>query len=972
MYAVATGEVRQLSGVNFERDRERRVADHHSNEVDPMATATGKNSQYYELLHENTTWKLSECMREKPFVSLSPTIKAQILAHLCNDLLMNKAVLKQIDGSLESAAQTKKDRYVLDAKIRKYRSIHARKVRMSVLLAEAAKLKEEELNRQALAQQQAAAAALAAAEEANKVETMLTNGPNDSNVIENLEELKTEVKSDNSMLDSNGRLDEDGVDVETENAASKISGEMEEDIELKTPKKSISSMDETDNVNCSDTTMMSKENKSPPPSLDNKTAEDTAIKETATPPSAQIDQSRLKKEEVSTSLNEPTLMNSTAPILNSSMINKSMNITENGADGMDDELSDIEPDDIQMVEDEDERLSIDELAKKLDKLDKQQNQARDVLDSSMKQLRGLSYGQDRYWRRYWTLPKAGGIFVEGLESGQAEILKYHEALERHYGTVKRETKEEEKDRLIKSEDEDEDDDDGDEEEESGDEIKADNVVKCENSDDDKDHEDDQQTEDVEMVDNSKNNNDEHDIEDSIPTAILVQKANGTVETTIKEEKEQMNQKGLNEQIVKIEQEPMHVDSEDCNPVVKMEEMKQESQEKQSFKYEDSKDVILVEDGDDIKEEEKWFSLINKELPLDSIEFPACFASQLIYNNITCESLIQIQGNPWDIANNLQYFNSPSDMREVEFFKSLDSILTPSGLNEAIMSKVMTAENIEDVLQKVIEEEKLKGTVKNSEETSAQGFSIPPFLNLSLHNVTNYVQCDNFTPLHMTAEEQRMLEEIKTNGWPKKVRDAFVSRDLRHGWWKISDKDLVTSILQVLHIRGVREKDLRTNLLLALQEEVDFAAGSQFGPLDSSETIPDADYVDPTTLVMYNPKISERVEMSLLEQIEVLEDKIASASMQVKGWAIPPRENEGQSIDHSITALKERVLGLEAAIERRYLKPPLGNNVGEVNLAALAQNQDANTLPVSSQQSNCSDQTDDSYEHENVSKGRLIK
>ena len=32
-------------------------------------------------------------------------------------------------------------------------------------------------------------------------------------------------------------------------------------------------------------------------------------------------------------------------------------------------------------------------------------------------IRGISLGQDRYRRRYFVLPNAGGIYVEGLESG---------------------------------------------------------------------------------------------------------------------------------------------------------------------------------------------------------------------------------------------------------------------------------------------------------------------------------------------------------------------------------------------------------------------------------------------------------------------------------------------------------------------------------------------------------------------------
>lgn len=132
LYAVATGEVRQQSGINFERDRDRnRIADHHQTDADMiLSSTTGRNSSYYEHLYETARWKLSECLREKPFVALNATIKAKILAQLCNDLLLNKAVVKQIDGSLESQSQLKKDRYLLENKIRKYKSWHMRKLRM--------------------------------------------------------------------------------------------------------------------------------------------------------------------------------------------------------------------------------------------------------------------------------------------------------------------------------------------------------------------------------------------------------------------------------------------------------------------------------------------------------------------------------------------------------------------------------------------------------------------------------------------------------------------------------------------------------------------------------------------------------------------------------------------------------------------------------------------------------------------------
>ena len=107
LYANATGEVKTLRGINFERDR------------DKKSEQTGKNAVFFEHMRENTTYQLSELLAEKPFLSLNPTQKAAMLAFLCNELLQNKAVLRQMDNSLDNCTQLRKDRWLLDTKIRK-------------------------------------------------------------------------------------------------------------------------------------------------------------------------------------------------------------------------------------------------------------------------------------------------------------------------------------------------------------------------------------------------------------------------------------------------------------------------------------------------------------------------------------------------------------------------------------------------------------------------------------------------------------------------------------------------------------------------------------------------------------------------------------------------------------------------------------------------------------------------------------
>ncbi|KAK0146482.1 Bromodomain adjacent to zinc finger domain protein 2B [Merluccius polli] len=75
----------------------------------------------------------------------------------------------------------------------------------------------------------------------------------------------------------------------------------------------------------------------------------------------------------------------------------------------------------ELCEEEDDShqtASVEELEKQIEKLSKQQSQIRRKLFDSSHSLRCMPYGQDRYRRRYWLLPPCGGLFLEGMESGE--------------------------------------------------------------------------------------------------------------------------------------------------------------------------------------------------------------------------------------------------------------------------------------------------------------------------------------------------------------------------------------------------------------------------------------------------------------------------------------------------------------------------------------------------------------------------
>uniref|UniRef100_A0A673NKQ0 Bromodomain adjacent to zinc finger domain protein 2B-like n=1 Tax=Sinocyclocheilus rhinocerous TaxID=307959 RepID=A0A673NKQ0_9TELE len=60
--------------------------------------------------------------------------------------------------------------------------------------------------------------------------------------------------------------------------------------------------------------------------------------------------------------------------------------------------------------------------------DEQQTQIRRKLFEASHSLRSVMFGQDRYKRRYWVLPQCGGIFVQGLESGEGERMRLNEIM----------------------------------------------------------------------------------------------------------------------------------------------------------------------------------------------------------------------------------------------------------------------------------------------------------------------------------------------------------------------------------------------------------------------------------------------------------------------------------------------------------------------------------------------------------------
>lgn len=806
LYAVATGEVRQQTGICMERDRAGggRLSDLHQNENEEKMFATNsKNTHFFETLHENERYKLSEMLKDKPYVALNPTVKAQLLGILCNDLLLNKAVCRQIESGLESQATLKREKFLLDNKVKKYKSLLARKQRIELY-----EKSQQELRRM-------------------REEENAQDNTGEQSTAEEKDEKKEENKSTNEMKP---------------------------------------------------------------------------------PPVAVADESSRKSNLPDEKMEE-------------------------------DNASDEESDDLD--EDEDATMTSEEVQKKLEKILEQCFQTKQQLHKALSSLRGKHYGQDRYWRRYWYLQKCGGIYVEGLESGESELLKFQLKLEENQRTLNGNVSAEEVD--------------GDKN------LKNKSPVKLEHSEG-AGGGGEEEVEKIENVINYKHieevnkpkqiimmppptkieDNADFDIEDSIPQAILVQKAskddsrfveiNHVVPSQPVQKMEEESCEIIKTQVDKMDIKNENIPMEEDTVKERNEEIKNEEEKRPKF------EPLLP----------KWFSLIDLEIPLPTSECPMIQSQVELFKNIQCKDEIITHGHIWEVQNNLHFFNpkllcESTEISDIEFKN--DSILSTSGLDLIMIEKTLIKEddeNNEGV--KVESSQKPQIVVENGDTKKrsaspaepeinlkslnydqSHSFSLPPIQNMTINNLSVFVQCENLNAPQMTLEEQEIVDEVKKNGVKKLAETALVPKDLRHGWFKISEIEDMNNIIKSLHPKGVREKILRQNLLSALSESIDLTV--QCTVSNARAPPPPNGFIEPEAFNAWNPRIAKRVEQQLLDQVEGLEDKIANASMQVKGWNAPQRDNDSESDileSIEISMIRERILGLEGAIERRYLKPPLGN------------------------------------------------
>eukprot|EP00092_Neocalanus_flemingeri_P068100 GFUD01083168.1.p1 GENE.GFUD01083168.1~~GFUD01083168.1.p1 ORF type:complete len:2042 (+),score=445.04 GFUD01083168.1:252-6377(+) len=218
-------------------------------------------------------------------------------------------------------------------------------------------------------------------------------------------------------------------------------------------------------------------------------------------------------------------------------------------------------------------------------------------------------------------------------------------------------------------------------------------------------------------------------------------------------------------------------------------------------------------------------------------------------------------------------------------------------------------------------------------------------------------------------------------------------DKCHGWWKVTDEQMVSLVETSLLQKGTREQNLLTNIRKGIDailesskkvapEEIDIM-DEEYQELDM-EGINPKDIEKPEEVVpgvsvadqpeSWSKEVALRVDKYILEQVEALEDKVASASMQ--GWKMPDRPlvdtlsfrpsceeplEDDTRLD-PVEVARQRLLELELAIERRYLKAPLGQSNHDVTLQTITDSKEKQAEKDDSMET---DDIEEAIETENI-------
>ncbi|XP_050608817.1 bromodomain adjacent to zinc finger domain protein 2B isoform X16 [Macaca thibetana thibetana] len=502
-----------------------------------------------------------------------------------------------------------------------------------------------------------------------------------------------------------------------------------------------------------------------------------------------------------------------------------------------------------ICEDEDEgdqAASVEELEKQIEKLSKQQSQYRRKLFDASHSLRSVMFGQDRYRRRYWILPQCGGIFVEGMESGEGleEIAKEREKLKKAESV---QIKEE----MFET---------------SGDSLNCSNTDHCE------------QKEDLKEKDNTNLFLQKPGSFSKLSKLLEVAKMPPESEVITPKPNAGANGCTLSYQnsgkhslgSVQSTATQSNVEKADSNNLFNT-----GSSGPGKFYSPLPSDQLLKTLTE---KNRQWFSLLPRT---------PCDDTSLTHADMSTASLVTPQSQP------------PSKSPSPAPAPLGSSTQNPVGLNPFALSPLQVKGGVSMMGLQFCGWP--TGVLTSNIPFASSVPGLGSGLGLSEGNGNSLLTS---TVASSKSESPVPQNEKATSAQPAAVEVAKpvdfpspkpIPEEMQFGWWRIIDPEDLKALLKVLHLRGIREKALQKQI----QKHLDYITQACIKNKDVAIIeLNENEENQVTRDIVENWSVEEQameMDLGVLQQVEDLERRVASASLQVKGWMCPEPASEREDL-----------------------------------------------------------------------------
>ncbi|XP_037601385.1 bromodomain adjacent to zinc finger domain protein 2B isoform X15 [Cebus imitator] len=502
-----------------------------------------------------------------------------------------------------------------------------------------------------------------------------------------------------------------------------------------------------------------------------------------------------------------------------------------------------------ICEDEDEgdqAASVEELEKQIEKLSKQQSQYRRKLFDASHSLRSMMFGQDRYRRRYWILPQCGGVFVEGMESGEGleEIAKEREKLKMAESV---QIKEE----MFET---------------SGDTLNCSNTDHCE------------QKEDLKEKDNTNLFLQKPGSFSKLSKLLEVAKM--PPESEVMTPKPNVSANGCTLSYQNSGKHPLgSIQSTATHSIVEKADSNNLSNSGSSgpgkFYSPLPNDQLLKTLTE---KNRQWFSLLPRT---------PCDDTSLTHADMSTASLVTPQSQP------------PSKSPSPAPAPLGSSAQNPVGLNPFALSPLQVKGGVS-----------MMGLQFCGWPTGVLTSNIPFTSSLpSLGSGLGLSEGNSNSFLTSNVASSKSESPVPQNEKPSSAQPAAVEvakpvdfpspkpipEEMQFGWWRIIDPEDLKALLKVLHLRGIREKALQKQI----QKHLDYITQACIKNKDVAIIeLNENEENQVTRDIVENWSVEEQameMDLSILQQVEDLERRVASASLQVKGWMCPEPASEREDL-----------------------------------------------------------------------------